>query len=279
MNKASSPTQLQDQPTHSQDQARTAGKPRLRLPQDMGTLSQALQVVQDLRVASRALPHLHLAVQAVKRSQCQRFCRSYADVLVHPDWGGAAHFFLRELYGEQDFSQRDAQFGRIASGMERLFPSAVLKVATTLTQLHALSEQLDYAMGQALLVQYGTAPTDAQVRTGYVSAWRSLGEPAARQEQVALAQTLCTGLAQLTRMPGLRLMLTMMRGPAQAAGLHDLQGFLERSFDTFSGLQRSKAGTKGFMQLVAQREQAWMARLFDVDLTNTYSVQLWPELE
>jgi hypothetical protein len=266
-------------PSQSSDQTSTAGKRHLRLPPDMGTLSQALQVVQDLRLASRAQPPLLLAVQSVKRSQCQRFSRSYADVLVHPDWGGAAHFFLRELYGEQDFSRRDAQFGRIAPGLERLFPRAVLKVATTLTQLHALSEQLDFAMGLLLLAQYGAAPIDLQVRAGYVAAWRSVGEPVARQEQVALAQTLCAGLAQLTRTPGLRLMLTMMRGPAQAAGLQDLQGFLERGFDTFARLQRSKAGASGFMQVVAEREQAWIARLFDLDLTNTYTPAQWPELE
>lgn len=242
-------------------------------------MGQALQVVQEMRLVSQSQPGLSLAIQAVKRSQCQRFTRSYADILAHPDWGGAADFFLRELYGEQDFSQRDAQFGRIAPGLERLFPSAVLKVATTLTQLHALSEQLDCAMGQALLVQGGAPPNDAQVRAGYVTAWRSVGGPAARQEQLNLAQTLCTGLSQLTRTPGLRLMLTMMHGPAHAAGLQDLQGFLERGFDTFASLHRSKAGATGFMQVVAQREQAWIARLFDPGLTNTYGAQLWPELE
>jgi hypothetical protein len=261
------------------NQADTGGKLILRPVRNMGNLSQALQVVQDLRLASLAQPELRLAIQGLKRAQCQRFSRSYADVLVHPDWAGAAQFFLRELYGEQDFSQRDAQFGRIAPSMERLFPAAVLKVATTLTQLHALSEQLDYAMGQALRVQVGAAPSDAQVRAGYASAWRSVGEPKARHQQLALAQSLCTGLTQLTRMPGLRLMLTLMRGPAQAAGLLDLQGFLERGFDTFAKLHRSKAGAADFMQVVAERELAWMARLFDGDQTNTYTAQQWPELE
>jgi hypothetical protein len=58
-----------------------------------------------------------------------------------------------------------------------------------------------------------------------------------------------------------------------------LQLFLEQGFDTFAGLQRSKAGVSGFLSLVDEREKAWMGRLFASDQTNTYDHAQWPELE
>jgi hypothetical protein len=246
---------------------------------ELGSITAALQVVYQLRASGLAQPALQHAVQAIKRVQCLRFQRSYADVLVHPEWGGAAQFFLQELYGDRDYSQRDTQFGRIAPALERLFPAAVVGVATTLTQLHAISEQFDFAMGAAWLAMQPAASTDAAARLAYAQAWRTVGQPEARAEQLALVQQLGNEIAHLTRTPGLRLMLRMMRGPANASGLHDLQNFLELGFDTFAALHRSKAGVSGFLALVNQRETAWMARLFGQGEANTYNSPAWPELE
>jgi hypothetical protein len=269
-------------PSHPQvDAARPAAAASVRvvLTGELGSVSAALQVVHALRLSGRENAVLHLAVLILKRVQCLRFRRMYTDVLAHPDWRPAAHFFLQELYGERDFSDRDAQFGRIAPAMQRLFPKAVLGVATTLTQLHAISEQYDYAMAHALLDLHPQGLTDRLVMASYVQAWRRVGQAPGRAEQLALVQQLGMGLAQLTRTAGLRTMLRMMRGPAHAAGLQDLQLFLEQGFDTFAGLQRSKAGVSGFLSLVDEREKAWMGRLFASDQTNTYDHAQWPELE
>jgi hypothetical protein len=245
---------------------------------DLGSITEALAVVHELRAAQLAQPALQLAVQAIKRVQCQRFRHSYSDVLAHADWGQAAQFFLSELYGDRDYSQRDAQFARIAQAMQRLFPHSVVSVATALTQLHALSEQLDHAMGCAIL-QVAPGPiSDASAMTAYVDTWRAVGQQSARAAQLALVLRLGEELAKLTRTTGLRMMLRMMRGPAHAAGLQDLQGFLEQGFDTFSALQRSKSGVTGFLALVAERESAWIDRLFDTAI-NANSRSLWPELE
>ncbi len=218
-------------------------------------------------------------VHAVKRAQCSRFQRSYADVLAHRDWSEAAQFFLQELYADRDFSRRDAQFGRIASAIERLFPQSLLQLAITLAQLHALSEQLDHRMALALLVTPITPQTDAAVRVHYPLAWRTVGQRAARQEQLALVEHLGEELAKITRVKGLRILLRMMRSPAHAAGLEHLQSFLEDGFDTFAAMHRSKAGVAGFLSTVSERERSWMGRLFDTPATNPNFAMLWPELE
>ena len=73
-------------------------------------------------------------------------------------------------------------------------------------------------------------------------------------------------LARLTRLRGLRTMLRMMRGPASAAGLADLQHFLETGFDTFADLGKSPGGTDAFLRQIETRETALIQSLFDDDL-------------
>ena len=72
-------------------------------------------------------------------------------------------------------------------------------------------------------------------------------------------------MARLTRTPGLRMMLKMMRGPAVAAGLGSLQRFLEDGFDTFAAMARNN-GAEGFLGTIEERESRLIAMLFDADL-------------
>lgn len=243
------------------------------------SITDALAMVECLRSTWHENPTLLQAVLAIKRAQVHRFRYSYAEVLVHRDWGHAAHFFLTELYGERDFSRRDAEFARIAPAMQRLFPASVVDVATALARLHALTEQLDHAMATATLALAASPISDATALNLYVKAWSSVGQSTARLEQLALTQNLGRSLTKLTGTPGLRVMLRMMHAPARAAGLEHLQDFLERGFDVFAALRRSKSGSQGFLDLIAVRERIWMERLFTATVANANINQLWPELE
>jgi hypothetical protein len=249
------------------------------LSAQLGSIGNALAVVEGLRTAYVAQPELGAMVLALKRVQSARFQRSYADVLNHRDWGAPAQFFLQELYGDHDFSQRDQQFGRIAPALQRLFPASVVSVATALVHLHAISEQLDHQMALTLYAKTGLPSNDLAVSSAYVPAWRQVGQAPARQAQLEMVLHLGHELVALTRIPGLRTMLRMMRRPASAAGLQHLQAFLERGFDTFAAMQRSPSGAGDFLDTVKLRETAWIARLFDASVTNTRSSSDWPELE
>jgi hypothetical protein len=193
-------------------------------------------------------------VQALKAYQQRRFAHTYADLLATPRYGAAARFFLEELYGPSDFSQRDAEFARVVPALVRLFPRDVVDTVATLAQLHALSEQLDSAMAG----QLADTGTDA---AAYVEAWRSIGRQADREQQVALTLAVGRDLDRLTRKPLLRHSLRMMRGPARAAGLSALQGFLESGFDTFLAMH----GAQEFLGTVSTREHALLNALFDAE--------------
>ncbi len=212
---------------------------------------QHLGAVRVERAARGASAQLASRVIQVKRYQQARFARSYADLLSHPRYAGAARFFLDDLYGPGDFSQRDAQFARIVPALVRLFPREVVDTVETLTALHALSEQLDTEIARHI----DATPLTA---AAYVAAWRITGQPASRQRQIELMLGVGRALDVYTRRPLLRHSLRAMRVPARAAGLSALQSFLESGFATF----RAMNGAQEFLAQISQRERAMAESLF-----------------
>jgi hypothetical protein len=223
-------------------------------------IRDAVASVSLLRQTGLARPELRQAVLAVKRLQSRRFAGSYADLLSAGRYAAAARFFLEELYSDKDYAERDAQFARIAGAIEKLFPEQVAATAVSLAQLHALTEELDQAMGNAWLDGAG-AGLDEPAR--YVAAWRQVGRRADRDAQLAVVMEVGRQMTRLTRTPGLRMMLRMMRGPASAAGMASLQRFLEAGFDTFAAMAKQPGGAEEFLGTIHQREAQLIAMLFD----------------
>lgn len=211
-----------------------------------------LQTVEHERARRVADPALGAAVVALKAYQQQRFARSYADLLGSPRYAAAARFFLDELYGPRDFSQRDAQFARVVPALVRLFPQDIVNTVEVLARLHAVSETLDSTMATHLL----DTPVDAK---SYVRAWQRTGEPAQRDQQIDCTLRVGRDLDRLTRKPLLRSSLHLMRGPARAAGLPALQQFLEVGFDTFKAM----GGAAEFLGTVEARERGLVRALFE----------------
>ena len=226
------------------------------------TIRDCIARVSALRQERANDADLGAAVARVKALQAQRFRGSYADLLTSTTLGPAARFFLEELYSDADYTERDQQFGRIAGTLQTVFPQAVVATAVDLALLHAQTEVLDQAMGR---IWHGCAPGGASDTARYAAAWRAVGERAGREQQLQRVLAMGTDLARLTRTPGLRTMLRMMRGPAHAAGMGALQKFLERGFDTLGQLARQRGGVDAFLATIAERERALMAQLFDAD--------------
>lgn len=226
----------------------------------MNDTTNAAQAIREhlSRVASlrndAQLQGLAGAVHQVKQLQGRRFRGTYGDFLVQPRFAPATRFFLEELYGEHDFSERDRQFSRIAGALERLFPPAVSALAVDLTETHALTESLDHELARHWLNQ----PQDTPAALRYVRSWRATGKPDERQRQLQVVQHMGNELQRLTRNASLRMGLRMMRGPAQLAGLSALQGFLESGFDAFATMRDAST----FLESIHDREQRWIDTLF-----------------
>jgi hypothetical protein len=220
------------------------------------TIRDAIARVAALRTQAQNSPALGEALRAVKQLQAQRFAGTYTDLLDQGPYGAATQFFLSELYGAHDFAERDAQFARIADALQTLFPKQVVATATTLAQLHVLTEELDCALARAWMEQPLEFDTPQALR--YVRAWRQMAASAQRARQLQMVVQTGKELERLTRLPGLRLMLKLMRKPALASGLGNLQRFLESGFDTFADLAQQPDGVATFLAWVQQRETGWM---------------------
>ena len=180
-----------------------------------------LKIVEAERAARAGQAGLDAKVRAIKAYQQRRFCHTYADILGSARYGPASRFFLDELYGPTDFTQRDAQFARVVPALVRLFPKEIVSTVATLAELHALSERMDTLMGRHL----ERAPVAA---AEYIDAWQATDHETERNKQIDLTLEVAGSLDRLTRRPLLRNSLRLMRRPAQAAGLGELQQFLER---------------------------------------------------
>jgi hypothetical protein len=210
-----------------------------------------LRVVDEQRALRARDTLLEQAVRAVKHYQHERFQHTYADLLDMPRYAKTTRYFLEELYGPGDFSKRDAQFARVVPGLVRLFPHEVVLTVQTLGELHALSETLDTAMGRCV-------PARPLSLADYAAAWQAVGRPDEREAQIMLMRRVGDALDAYTRNPFLRHSLRLMRGPARVAGLGELQGFLERGFDTF----REMHGAQEFLDTVVRRERELATALF-----------------
>ena len=214
-----------------------------------------LRTVELERSRREASPDLAARVLALKRYQQQRFGKTYADLLISPRYAAASRFFLEELYGPRDFSQRDAQFARVVPALVRLFSDDIVGTVRTLAELHALSETLDSETASHLARPEVDAPA-------YIAAWQAAGHDAGRERQIALTLEVGESLDALTRNPLMRHSLRMMRGPARAAGLGELQIFLESGFDAFKAMR----GAREYLAEIGRRERELASWLFSAPI-------------
>jgi hypothetical protein len=201
------------------------------------------------RNRSRWLPEL-------RRWQVARLQTSFDRFLRDPKRRPAAEFFLSDLYGDRDFTRRDADIARVLPMMQRLLPSALLETVTDAIELGALTHAFDVRMAQALL---HLAPTRRRLDEAlYARAYREVGLPHLRGRQIELIGRVGRGLGHALRNAGVSTLLTLSRGPARLAGFGELQQFLERGFAAYANVGDIDA----FIAEIEADEREAMRRLF-----------------
>ncbi|MGO9543841.1 MAG: FFLEELY motif protein [Rhodomicrobium sp.] len=192
--------------------------------------------------------------ESLRAWQAARLTRTHADLLESPRYAATAQFFLTDIYGPKDLSRHEAAVRRIQPLMISVLPAAGLETVADAFELNALSESLDAAMLEELGDKI-SGLTEAD----YAAAYRAVGRRADRERQIELILHLGQSLDRLTRKPFLGATLAMMRGPAAAAGLLELQNFLERGYTAF----RQMKGADEFLETITSRERAlldtWLA--------------------
>jgi hypothetical protein len=95
----------------------------------------------------------------------------------------------------------------------------------------------------------------------YAAAYRKLGRRAERERQIDLIENLGRSLDHLVHRHFIGTTLSMMRKPAQLAGLGELQDFLQRGYKAF--VRMGSAGE--FIDLVVGRERRLLEALYAGD--------------
>lgn len=223
---------------------------RQRLERCLGWQQAVHDPVREPRNRLPVLPGL-------RRFQHRRLEAGFTDLLADARMRPAAEFFLSDLYGEQDFSERDRSVARVAPIMARLMPLPLLVALGQAVELGALSHSFDLKVAQALDAEgVGAEEIDADA---YQRAYREAGCPRLRDRQIALVEDVGHTLDRAVHTMGVERLLRISRLPARAAGVLSLQAFLERGFEAFRQLD----GAGDFLDTIASRERAVSARLFE----------------
>ena len=214
-------------------------------------LARNLAAVKRWRAATHGDDVTKEAILRLKAWQSERLAATYPDLLASPRYRAAAHFFMEDLYGPKDFSQRDADVERILPKLTALLPAAALSTLADAVELDELSEELD----AKVLAAHGKGVIS---HLSYATAYADAATPDQRRRQIALIRSIGEALEGLTRIPLLLSTLKLMRGPARMAGLSALQVFLEKGFVTVKEMR----GVEEFLAIITRRETVLMERLF-----------------
>ena len=194
-------------------------------------LRRHLAAAKALRAEAGADPRMSADRLRLRAWQAERLAATYRDLLDSERYRAAARFFLDQLYGPKDLSERDHEVERILPTLAATLPASGLRTLALAVELDALSEELDTAMAKEL------RRARAMARIGEIG----------------------SALAALVRKPLVHAALRLMRGPAKLAGLADLHQFLEDGYEAF----RKMGDPDEFLATVAAREALILRRLFE----------------
>jgi hypothetical protein len=137
-----------------------------------------------------------------------------------------------------------------------MYELGALRALEDAIELGALTQAFDLRMAERL---QGIAPRRRALDMDlYARAYRDCGLPRLRARQIVLIAEVGNGLARALRMPGVATLLRLSRVPARAAGLSELQAFLERGFDAFAAL----GDAARFVEEIRREETRFSRELF-----------------
>ncbi|MGH8106784.1 MAG: FFLEELY motif protein [Arenimonas sp.] len=190
----------------------------------------------------------------LRRWQSNRLRKSFAQILANPKMRPAGEFFLTDLYADKDFTARDRDAAKILPMMAMILPQSLLQAAVDTIELAVVSQAFDLAMAEAIRVNK-KGEIDLP---HYIEAYREVGCPRLRRHQIDLIIQVGKNLDAAVQKHGVYKLLKASRMPARMAGLQELQGFLERGFESFAQM----GGADEFLGMVADSEYEISERLF-----------------
>ncbi len=228
------------------------------MPPESPDLLRALFDLQRSRDAQRqraASISLDPKLAILRAFQSARLRRTYADFLADPHYCQACEFFLSDIYGVKDFSQRDLDFHRLYELLSRYLPASMLRTLKDSLDLNQMSHTLDLKLLEALVGQLGMK--DEITAEMYSQAYRLCDNYEERQRQIARLVALVLEIGGATRLPLVGMTLRLARLPADRAGWDELYDFLWRGYRAFQPMK----SVRRFALAIQDREMMILTNL------------------
>lgn len=226
------------------------------MAQDIIKHIHRVNALRDLANKLNVMPTIH----QLQHWQCERLLVTHDDLAQQKRYQKAMAFFVEELYGPKDFSQRDADLARVIPKLAKVLPDKAMNAMDDALSLNALSFDLDMAMSQYLQTHCPGEPIN---KDNYALAYRDVGRIEDREHQIDIISHLGDQLSDVIKIRGIGMLISLSRRPAKLAGLLALHEFLERGFNAFKAL----GDVQSFVQPVLTKEKALMHVLLDEGVT------------
>ncbi|MBT3133544.1 hypothetical protein KL866_00130 [Alteromonas sp. ALT199] len=226
------------------------------MAQDIINHIHRVNALRDLANKLNVMPTIH----QLQHWQCERLLVTHDDLAQQKRYQKAMAFFVEELYGPKDFSQRDADLARVIPKLAKVLPDKAMNAMDDALSLNALSFDLDMAMSQYLQTHCPGEPIN---KDNYALAYRDVGRIEDREHQIDIISHLGDQLSDVIKIRGIGMLISLSRRPAKLAGLLALHEFLERGFNAFKAL----GDVQSFVQPVLTKEKALMHVLLDEGVT------------
>lgn len=220
-------------------------------------LLEQIQRGKAHRLKQEADAELASRIPMLRKWQSDRLSATYADLLANKRYQPATAFFLSDLYGPNDFSQRDDDIERLFSTLVKVLPDYLIRTAAYAAELNALSAELDFAVLGVLVRELNV--TEAVLQEAYAEAYRRCDNYDLRKHQIALLKMLGDDLDEIVFRPLVYNTVRMLKIPALLAGFSALQDFLERGFKAFHHMQ----GADEFLDTIVGRETRILDRIYE----------------
>jgi hypothetical protein len=217
------------------------------------TLDKILQNLQAIEHMNLLITEQDLteSIRKLQTWQTNRLLVTHDDLWNSERFKPAMQFFVDELYGPRDFSQRDVEVARAVPKMTKIIPNKGLISLQSALRLNCLSLELDIALAQKL-------GSEVINRNRYFDCYRQSSNQSQREEQIQLLENLSIDLPKVVRIPGISVILMLSRKPAKVAGVESLHAFLEKGFNAFKKL----GNVHDFIDPIISREREMMHALF-----------------
>ncbi|PKN60495.1 MAG: hypothetical protein CVU53_02825 [Deltaproteobacteria bacterium HGW-Deltaproteobacteria-11] len=219
-------------------------------------LLEQIQRGKAQRLKQEAEAELVSRIPLLRKWQSDRLSATYADLLANKRYRPATAFFLSDLYGPNDFSQRDDDIERLFSTLVKVLPDYLIYTAAYAAELNALSAELDFALLGMLVGELDGRDTITE--EAYAEAYRRCDNYSLRKHQIALLKMMGEDLNAIVFKPFIYNTVRMLKIPARLAGFSALQNFLDRGFKAFHHMQ----GADEFLETIVSRETLILDRIY-----------------